>query len=133
MPAIYPVDTEFIEMARELLDETILVPNCVWISIENGVVADSLKPWVVTKGTRTQHSAKVFFTQDRLEDRQLVRYRNNTETQSGQVNGLMYKHDAFESRIGDIVDWEGRELVVRAVDAVQPISRVIIYELEFGT
>jgi hypothetical protein len=127
-----PITIEFIELAIELLDEVIPQPNALWVSIANDTVEDIDEPWKTIHGSSTERAVKILFTMDALEDRQLLKYLKNTETNDGQINGIMYRTD-FEPSLKDIVKWGGQELVVRAIDPIKPIDEVIIYVLEFGT
>lgn len=126
------ITLEFIELAVELIDDFVEEPNAVWVSIANDSVADSDEPWNTTVGNSKKYDVKIVFTQDALEDRQLLRYLDKTAMRTGQVNGIMYD-TGFAPKLKDIVKWDSKELVVRAIDPIQTIDDVIVYILEFGT
>jgi len=129
--ATNPLTLEFIEMAIELIDEFIPEPNAIWKIISNDTVVDPNKPWEVTRGSTSNRDVKIVFLPDNLEDRQLLRYLKATERNEGNVNGIMYRTD-FDPKLKDIVLWQNRELVVNAIDPIQPFDNVIIYMIEFG-
>lgn len=123
---------EFIELAVELIDEFVEEPNATWVLIPNSDTPDTDKPWDVTRPTTTEHEVRIVFLQDDLEDRQLLKYLKGTETNNGQINGIMYP-SGFEPSLKDVVKFDGQELVVRAIDPIKPFDEVIIYILEFGS
>lgn len=123
---------EFIEVAIEIIDDFVEEPNAVWQSIINDEVAETDEPWNVTRGEPTPHDIRIVFLQDALEDRQLLKYLKGRVVNSGQVNAIMYQQ-GFDPKLKDVVSWEGRELVVRAIDPIQVIDKPIVYILEFGT
>jgi hypothetical protein len=128
----YEIDDEFIEMAVELIDETIPEPNAIWRCVANDTVADPDKPWLTTLGQTTDFDVRILFNADMLQNRQFVRYLADTEVPVGNVNALMYRTE-FEPTLKDIViDLDGRELKVLAVNAIKPIEQVILYLLRLG-
>lgn len=127
-----PITLEFVELAVELIDEFIEEPNAIWLSIQNDSLISNDRPWEVQRGSSIEHAVKIVFLQDDLEDRQLIKYLKGTETTNGQVNGIMYDY-GFTPSLKDVVKWQGRELVVNAIDPLAPIDKAIIYILEFGS
>lgn len=123
---------EFIELATEIIDDFVEEPNAVWVSIGNGELSDDNEPWNVTRGTTEPHDIRIVFLQDTKEDRQLLKYLKGRVVNSGQVNAIMYQQ-GFDPKLKDIVEWEGQQLEVRAIDPVQVIDKPIIYIMEFGS
>jgi len=123
---------EFQELAHELFDDFYDFKNAIWVSLSNSPETNSDEPWNVEQATRTEHPVRIAFLQDALEDRQLLKYAKGRVTNSGQVNGLMESVN-FTPKLKDIILWQGKEIVVRAVDPIQIIDEAIVYILEFGT
>lgn len=123
---------EFIEVAIEIIDDFVEEPNAVWLSVSNGEVADTDEPWNVTRGDTEPHDIRIVFLQDALEDRQLLKYLKGRVVNSGQVNAIMYRQ-GFDPKLKDIVQWQGQQLEVRAIDPVQVIDEPIVYIMEFGS
>lgn len=123
---------EFIEVAIEIIDDFVEEPNAVWLSVDNGEVADTDEPWNITRGSTESHDVRIVFLQDALEDRQLLKYLKGRVTNNGQVNAIMYRQ-GFDPKLKDIVQWEGQQLEVRAIDPVQVIDKPIVYIMEFGS
>ena len=130
---VQSITEEFAEMAKCLIDDCVDEPNAVWVSVNDGEVENTDEPWNITRDTNTvSHDIKIVFMQDRLEDRQLLKYLKGRVVNSGQVNAIMCPQ-GFDPELNDIVEWQGQELVVRAIDPVRPVDKPIIYVLEFGT
>lgn len=127
------ITVEFLECAMELIDDCIKQPNALWVQISNHKIPDEDRPWNVEQPNCDEFPIKILFMQDALEDRQLLKYLKNRVIRSGQVNAIMYHYPEFEPNLKDIVRWQGKDLVVRAIDPVQPVDTPIIYILEFGT
>lgn len=128
----YETEQEFIELARELIDEFIPTPNVVWCALSESVVVDSAKPFEITKPTKTEYAVKIVFSKDDKEDRQFLKYRKDTELREGQVNGLMYD-PGFALSLKDYIVWNNQRLVIKAIDKIAPFKSTILYILEFGT
>jgi len=126
-----PLTTEFAELAIELIDEFVESPNAVWVSIGQAIIVDETEPWNTTIGPDQSYDVKIVFFQDTREDRELLKFLRGTELANGTVNGIMYCYD-FEPTLKDIVKWQGKELIVKAVDPIAPVDRPIVYILEFG-
>lgn len=126
---------EFIEIAIDVIDCFVEKPNAVWHQIPDGVVSDPDEPWNVTQPQVQKHNIKIVFDLDRLEDRQFLKYLKNRSTNSGQINSIMYGQ-GFNPKLKDSVrrlSVPDQELVVRAIDPIQPIDLPIIYLMELGT
>lgn len=128
----YELDNEFIEMAIEMIDDAIPEPNAIWRCVANDTVVDPDKPWKTTLGSITNFDVRILFNMDMLQNRQWLRYLASTEIPVGNVNALMYRTE-FEPTLKDIViDSDGKELKVLAVNAIKPIEQVILYLLRLG-
>lgn len=131
MPNTQATTVEFAELAVELIDDFLETTNAVWVSIGDDSPVETDEPWNTELGPSTSYDVKIVFLQDALEDRQLIKYLKGTEITDGQVNGIMYRY-GFEPKLKDVVEWQGRELVVKAIDPLAPIDKAIVYILEFG-
>lgn len=110
-------------------------PNCIWQKQVEGGLDDPNKPWLRNTDTTQNFDVRIFFTRDKLEDRQVLRYRNDTEIVDGQVNGYMYTYEGLNPLLEDnvIIKATSKLLTVKACDPIPPAGLpVIIYELEFG-
>lgn len=129
---VFEIEQEFIDSAIELIDEFVPLPNAIWCSLADNVVANPSKPYEITRPVKTEYQVRIVFEIDDLEDRQFLKYRKNAETQEGQVNGIMYDH-GFTVSLKDYVIVNNQKLVVRSIDKVAPMGTTILYLLEFGT
>jgi hypothetical protein len=129
----FALDVRFAALAVKLIDNYIEVPNAVWSSVADNPVLDANSPFVVGKPTISEYAVKILFSQDDLEDRQFRRYRRKSTFVDGQVNGFMLAYAEFEPRLKDTVTVGNTNLLVQAIDPIQPIDQVLIYLLEFGS
>lgn len=91
---------------------------------------DPLKPWEKAPDTIVDVPVRILFTFDDLEDRQLVHYLKNTETQRGLVNGMMQAVD-FIPRTTDTVLRGDIELVIATLDVLAPGGVILYHLIEF--
>lgn len=125
------ITEDFVLLTIELIDCFITNTNATWVSLSDNSVSDSTKPYIVGKSTRVETPVKILFTQDDLEDRQFFKYRKETSIVEGQVNGYMYAYSEFVPSLKDVVKWNDQEIIVSAVDPIQPIDCPILYFIEF--
>jgi len=95
-----------------------------------GALPDPAKPWQNAVPTVDKKQVKVVFFTDTLEDRQLQHYRKRTELPEGLVNGLMVNVD-FIPDLNDTITRNGTDLVVAAIDPVNPGGTILMYYVEF--
>ena len=127
---VAPITTEFIEVAKDLIDDFIPETNAVWCSVQETV--DPTKPYEQPKRLITKRDVKIFFfTQYSSEAWQ--QYFPDTEFQTGRVQGIMYKYDTFVANKVDFVEFNDEELTIKQLDPMQPIDDIICYFMEFGT
>lgn len=110
-------------------------PNCIWQKEIEGELGDPNKPWIRNTDTKVDFDVRIFFTRDKLEDRQVLKYLKDTEVVDGQVNGYMYVYEGLEPALEDqvIIKATSKLLTVKACDPIPPAGLpVVIYELEFG-
>ena len=93
-------------------------------------LADPNKPWEKSPDTIIDIPVRILFELDDLEDRQLIHYLKNTETQRGLVNGLMHAVD-FEPATTDTVVRSGKELVIATLDVLAPGDVILYHLIEF--
>jgi len=130
----YPADIKFSRIAAKLINKYIPTTNASWFVVSNNPTVDPNKPYIVGKSTTTEYDVKILFVQDDLEDRQFLRYRKSTTVVDGQVNGYMLAYNEFEPKLKDVVNFgDERLLTVNAIDPIQPIDKVLLYFIEFGS
>ena len=126
-----PITTEFLETAKELIDEFIPDVNATWCCVNEGNT-DPNKPWEQTKRLITKRDVKIFFfTKFAIES--WIKYIQDTELGTGQIQGIMYPYSSFTPNKVDFVEFNGEELTIRQINPLQPIDDVICYFVEFGT
>lgn len=128
----YEIDIEFIELAKEIIDDFVPESNAVWQSIANDTVPNPSEPFKTERGLSTSYPVSIVFIPKGLENKELLKYRRFTEVPEGHIVGLMYKTD-FVPTLKDICKWNGREYTVRAIDEITPIEQTILYIIEFET
>ncbi len=127
----YAIENEFIQLAKELIDEAIPTPNAVWRQIANDTTPDPNKPWITTLGTNVEYPVRILFVTDTLQDRQILRHLDETTVPVGNTNAIMYKQ-GFVPTLKDIVLWRGRELPVIHVNEIAPVQDTIVYLMRLG-
>lgn len=127
----YAIDAEFIELARELIDEFVPTPNASWHSIKNDIVPDANEPWITTRGLTCIWPVRCVFYQDTLQDREFMKFMKGTAIGDGQTNGIFYK-TSFTPTLKDVCVWNGRMMTVKFVNEVRVIKDTIIYIVQFG-
>lgn len=127
----YEIESEFIELAKEMIDEIIPTPNAIWRKIENDTVTDPDKPWATVRGDSQEFPVRILMVTDNSQGRQFLRHLEETVVPVGNTNAIMYEHD-FTPTLKDIVMWRGREIVVLDVKEISPVEGVVLYLLRLG-
>lgn len=128
----FALDVEFLQVVRELIDDFVEKPNAVWKSIGGDVVADPLKPFITTMGLTTEYPVKIVFYSPDLVRAKDLQFMQFSEVQDGRINGLMYAYN-FIPTLKDVVVFKGRERVLKTVDVIQPVDKVLLYDMEFDS
>jgi hypothetical protein len=128
----FALDIEFLQVVRELIDDFVEKPNVVWKSIGNDIVADPDKPFITTMGVTTEYPVKMVFYSPNLVRAKNLQFMQFSEVQDGRINGLMYAYN-FTPTLKDIVVFNGRERVLVTVDVIQPVDKVLLYDMEFDS
>lgn len=128
----FALDIEFLQVVRELIDDFVEKPNAVWKSIGGDVVADPNKPFITTMGATTEAAVKIVFYSPNLQKAKDLQFMPYSEVQEGRINGLMYAYD-FTPTLKDVVVFRGREIVLVTVDVIQPVDKVLLYDMEFDS
>ncbi len=128
----FALDIEFLQVVRELIDDFVEKPNAVWKSILNDVAADPEKPFIRTMGATNEYPVKIVFYQPNLQNAKDLQFMRNAEVQDGRINGLMYAYN-FTPTLKDVVVFKGRERVLVSVDVIQPVDKVLLYDMEFDS
>ena len=126
------IDSDFIELAVELIDEFAETDNATWVSLADNVASDITEPWIVAQSVPTSTACKIVFVTIERDSHEFRKYRFDQETTDGKVLGLFYK-TTFEPKIKDIATWNGRQLKVLALDQITPFENVILYIAEFAS
>jgi len=126
------IDSDFIELAVELIDEFAETDNATWVSLADNVVSDITKPWIVAQSVPTITPLKIVFVTIERDSHEFRKYRFDQETTDGKVLGIFYK-STFEPKVKDVVTWNSKQLKVLALDQIAPFENVIIYIVEFAT
>jgi hypothetical protein len=127
----YDIDLEFIELAREIIDEVIPTPNAVWKQIDNDSVLDPNKPWITVRGDSREYPIRILMVTDNSQGREFLRHLEETAVPVGNTNAIMYEHE-FTPKQKDVVLWKGREIVVVDVKEICPVESVVLYLLRLG-
>jgi hypothetical protein len=127
----YDIDLEFIELAREMIDEVIPVPNAIWRQIANDTTPDPTKPWATVRGNSQEYPVRILMVTDNLQGREFLRHLEETAVPVGNTNAIMYEHE-FTPTQKDVVLWKNREIVVIDVKEIVPVENVILYLLRLG-
>ena len=124
--AEYPIDREFIELARELIDETIPSPNATWHLTSNQTASVTGEPWNVVRPQEVSYPVKILFDKD-TRATTFQRYRiPDTFLNTGLFIGFMYR-TTFDPSLKDTLSWNGKVYNVEYLDPIQVVKDVIVY------
>ena len=128
--ATYAIDQEFIELAIELIDETIPTANATWVSIANDEVIDPDDPGDVEPGDDVEHAVRIVFFPPDLQGRRFFLFLKDSELTHGTILGIFYKTH-FVPKLKDVVRWNSRSLHPCYIDEITVAKDTIVYIAEF--
>lgn len=101
-----------------------------WKKVTNNAPSDSDKPWDFAADTTLEHTVRVVFNIDDLEDRQFFHYMKKSNIGAGLVNGIIGAQ-SFTPEKKDTVIRDGQELVITAIDPIKPGDTLLGYYIEY--
>lgn len=125
------LELEFIQLAKELFEEFIPVPNAIYKTISPDIIADDSKPWEVSSGSINTQSVRILYIPSEIENRRYSKYRIDLEVPTGAIKVLM-QPEGLTPKIRDLVDFKGKLWKVNTIDKIGPMGTDILNVLTLG-
>ena len=117
------ITDEFLELAKELIDDFVPSNNAIWVRVSEGIASDSNKPWDITEGSQIQVPIKMVFYP--IENKY-----NTKEIIEADLRGIMY-YSGFNPDLNDIVLKGDNKYKPLMINDFAPIDGSIIYIVDF--
>jgi hypothetical protein len=126
-----PLELEFIQLAKEMFEEFIPVPNAIYKSTNPDIIADSSKPWEISPGTISEKSVRVLYIPSEIENRRYSRYREDLEIPTGAIKVLMQREN-LEPKLKDLITFKNKLWKINAIDKIGPMGNDILNIFTLG-
>jgi hypothetical protein len=126
-----PLELEFIQLAKELFEEFIPVPNAIYKFKNLDIIADNSKPWEVSSGSIYSQSVRILYIPSEIENRRYSKYRADLEVPTGAIKVLM-QDEGLTVKIRDLIEFKGKLWKINTIDKIGPMGTDILNVLTLG-
>jgi len=107
--------------------------NAILRVMDSSVLPDEDKPWLPSEITGVEHSVKIVFIPDKLDNHEEVRYLKDTEIISGQINGYMATKSGVVPKAKDVVIRGSQLLTIDNITILNPGGINLFFKFEMGS
>ena len=101
--------------------------------MDSATLPDSSKPWLPEVDSEIEHTVKIVFVPDKLDNHEQIMYLKDTEIISGQINGYMAPIDNVIPKAKDVIVRSGQLLTIDNIMPLNPGGIDLIYKFEMGS
>ena len=100
--------------------------------MDSGTLPDSNKPWMPAEVDGVDHTVKIVFIPDKLDNHEEVMYLKDTEIISGQINGYMAVVPGVTPKAKDVVVRGTQLLTIDTIMPLNPGGVDLLFKFEMG-
>lgn len=100
--------------------------------MDSGALPDSNKPWMPAEVPGVDHTVKIVFVPDKLDNHEQIMYLKDTEIISGQINGYMAVVSGITPKAKDVVVRGNQLLTIDNIMPLNPGGVDLLFKFEMG-